>query len=587
MSKPKKYDFSGWATKANLKCSDGRTILAHAFKDNDGNTVPLVWNHGHTDMKDVIGNAYLEHRDSGVYAYCSLNDTDEGKRAKELVKHGDIIALSIFANGLKQNDKKEVIHGNIREVSMVLAGANPGAKIDTVLVHSDEADPTEEARIEHGDYSEPLEMFKEEEQKPEENQNEGNKQEEQKPAEDPNLEHKDQEKTAQEIFDSMTEEQKQVVYLLVGAAASGQGAGKAEIKHNIFDSAEEGGHTDMKYNVFEGIKDKDGNELTHSAFNAIVEEAKTDGKSLSKALIEHGITGIENLMPDYQLVSGQPKTVDRDQTWVGILWNGVKHVPFQKIKSSFFDITADEARASGWLKTNDQAKVEETILAFQRTTDGQMIYKKQSIDHDDEIDITDFAVVAYLKEEMKGKWREEVARAILVGDGRDNLSKQKIKEDKIRPIAKDSDVYTMTRELGNASSTVADLAALLVDDSVCAMEDYKGSGNITAFVRRDIVSKMLLLKDLNQRRIYKNLDEVATAMLVNRIVPVPTNIMGDNLCVMIDLADYCVGSNPEGKAKMFDDFDIDFNKQKYLLEGKCSGANVTPYSAFVFKKSFN
>lgn len=586
MSKPKKYDFSGWATKANLKCSDGRTILAHAFKDNDGSTVPLVWNHGHESMKDVIGKAYLEHCENGVYAYCSLNDTEEGERAKKLVKHGDIIALSIYANGLKQNDRKEVIHGNIREVSMVLAGANPGAKIDTVLVHSDEADPTEEAVIEHGDYSEPLEMFKEEEQKPEENQNEGNKQEEQKPAEDPNLQHKDQ-KTAQEIFDSMTDEQKEVVYLLVGAAASGQGAGKAEIKHNIFDSAEEGGHTEMKYNVFEGIKDKDGNELTHSAFSEIIKEAQSDGQSLKKTLeVKHGITGIENLMPDYQLVSGQPKTVDRDQTWVNILWNGVKHVPFQKIKSTFFDITAEEARASGWLKTNDEKKVEETILAFQRTTDGQMIYKKQSIDRDDEIDITDFAVVAYLKEEMKGKWREEVARAILVGDGRDNLSKQKIKEDKIRPIAKDNNVYTMTRLLGTASSTVAELAALLVDDSVSAMEDYKGSGNITAFVRRDIVSKMLLLKDLNQRRIYKNLEEVATAMLVNRIVPVPTSIMGDNLCIEIDLADYCVGSNPEGKAKMFDDFDIDFNKQKYLLEGKCSGANVTPYSAFVFKKNF-
>lgn len=574
MGKPEKYDFSGWATKNNLKCSDGRTILKHAFKENDGATVPLVWNHDHQDQESVLGHAYLENREAGVYAYCSFNDTEKGKHAKELVKHGDIVALSIYANQLKQNSNKEVIHGNIREVSLVLAGANPGAYIETVLTHSDE--DSEEAKIYHVDEeSAGLEMFHAEAK------------EEKEEKEDKKMAEEKKEKTVQDIIDSMTDEQKDVLYLLVGAAAEDAQKKEPEegVKHNIF-SSEEGGESDMKFNVFEGVTNQDGTAFMHSDFNAILDEAKK-GYSLKDKLLSHGITGIDNLLPEYQSVNGgKPKVVNYDQGWVEKIMNGVVHVPFAKIKSTFFDITADEARANGWLKTNDQKKVEETILAFKRTTDPQMIYKKQSIDRDDEIDITDFSVVAFIKEEMKSKWREEVARAILVGDGRDNLSQQKIKEDRIRPIAKDNDVYTMTRYLGTVSSTVDQLAGLLVDDSVVAMEDYKGSGNITAFVRRDVVSKMLLLKDLNQHRLYKNLNELATAMLVNEIVAVPTNIMGDNLCVMIDLKDYNVGSNPEGKDKFFDDFDIDFNKQKYLIEGKCSGANVTPYSAFVFKKSF-
>lgn len=570
MGKPKKYDFSGWATKNNLKCADGRTILKHAFKENDGATVPLVWNHNHQDQESVLGHAYLENREEGVYAYCSFNETEQGKHAKELVQHGDIVALSIYANQLKQNSNKEVIHGNIREVSLVLAGANPGAYIETVLAHSDSDE--EEAKIYHVDETDSLEMYHAD---PDEKETDSNK----------------KEKTIQEIVDSMTEEQKQVLYLLVGAASEDSDDDNTKnqetVKHNIFDSEDLGGEEKMKFNIFEGITNKDGSQFTHSDFNAILEEAKK-GYSLKDSVIAHGIEGIENLMPEYKTVNkGLPTVVNYDQTWVDVIMSGIVHVPFSKIKSTYFDITADEARANGWLPDNvakDKKKVEETILAFKRTTDPQMVYKKQSIDRDDEIDITDFSVVAFIKEEMKGKWREEVARAILVGDGRDALSTEKIKEDRIRPIAKDDNHYTMTRNLGTASSTVAELAGLLVDDSVRAMEDYKGSGNITAFVRRDVVSAMLLLKDLNQHRIYKNLEELATAMLVNKIVAVPSNIMGDVLCVEIDLKDYNLGSNPEGKDKFFDDFDIDFNKQKYLIEGKCSGANVQPYSAFVFKK---
>ena len=587
MGKPEKYDFSGWATRNNRKCSDGRTILKHAFKENDGMTVPLVWNHNHQDQESVLGHAYLENREEGVYAYCSFNETENGKHAKELVQHGDIVALSIYANQLKQNDKKEVIHGNIREVSLVLAGANPGAYIETVLTHSDEG--TEEAKIYYNEGDDKmLELFHaQEEPKPEKK--------EEKPAGEPKKE-ANEDKTIKDVVDSMTDEQKQVLYLLVGAAYEDKGEAAKDkkeeqpiVKHNIFDSQEEGGKTDMKFNVFEGITKEDGSAFTHSDFNAILEEAKK-GHSLKDMFIAHGVTGIENLMPEYKHVNnGVPQVVNNDQTWVDVLMNGIVHVPFAKIKSTYFDISSDEARANGWLPANvlnDKKKVEETILAFKRTTDPQMIYKKQSIDRDDEIDITDFSVVAFIKEEMKGKWREEVARAILVGDGRDALSTEKIKEDRIRPIAKDDSHYTMTRQLGTVSSTVAELAGLLVDDSVRAMEDYKGSGNITAFIRRDVVSAMLLLKDHNQRRIYKNLEELATAMLVNKIVPVPSNVMGDVLCVEIDLKDYNLGSNPEGKSKFFDDFDIDFNKEKYLIEGKCSGANVHPYSAFVFKKSF-
>ena len=580
MGRPTKYDFSGWATRNNLKCSDGRTILKHAFKDNDGMTVPMVWNHDHQDQESVLGHAYLENREEGVYAYCSFNETEHGKHAKQLVQHGDIVALSIYANQLKQNSNKEVIHGNIREVSLVLAGANPGAYIETVLSHSD--DDEEEAKIYHVDESNSLEMYHADPAPKKED-----------PKQEKEADPDKKEKTIQEIVDSMTEEQRQVLYLLVGAASEENSdnttkTNQENLKHNVFDSENLMEEKEMKFNVFEGITNKDGSEFTHSDFNAILTDAKK-GYSLKETFINHGITGIENLMPEYKHVNnGVPTVVNNDQTWVEVLMNGIVHVPFTKIKSSYFDITADEARANGWLKANaadDKKKVEETILAFKRTTDPQMIYKKQSIDRDDEIDITDFSVVAFIKEEMRGKWREEVARAILVGDGRDALSTEKIKEDRIRPIAKDDNHYTMTRLLGNNASTVAELAGLLVDDSVCAMEDYKGSGNITAFVRRDIVSKMLLLKDLNEHRIYKNLAELATAMLVDRIVPVPSNIMGDVICVEIDLHDYNLGSDPEGKDKFFDDFDIDFNKQKYLIEGKCSGANVHPYSAFVFKKS--
>lgn len=611
MKKPAKYDFGGIATKYNIKCSDGKTIKQNAFKDCDGTQVPLVWNHRHEGIENVLGHAILEHRNDGVYAYCVFNNTPNGKAGKEAVANGDICSLSICANKLKVNNANEVMHGVIREVSLVLAGANPKALIDTVsLTHSDESGSEYDESIlrfvgekdldykldEQGNL-----VMHSEEVKPEEIQNPENGKEggdpqpkpEENGEEGKDLKHADpkkKEKTIQEVLDTMNEEQLNVTYFLVGAAheEAVKNGGKSEMKHNAFENTlmHKAKITDENGEIVEQEV-----ELTHAEQLEIINEAK-ESKSglLSKACLEHSVTGIENLMPEYKLVNGQPKVVDIEQDWVNVIMNGVNHVPFQKIRSLYFDLTEEEARAKGWVPENvakNKKKIEQILLAFKRETDAQMVYKRQSMHRDEEIDITDFDIVAFIKSEMKSKLREEIARAILVGDGRAKLAEDKIKEDRIRPIAKDTEdnLYTIAKTLGKPTSTVEELADLLVDASVVAQEEYKGSGNITAFVRRDVLSRMLLLKDLNKRRIYKDVKELETAMLVSRIVPVPASVMGENLCIMIDLRDYTIGSNPKGSAKFFDDFDIDFNKMHYLIEQKLSGANVTPYSAFVFTKA--
>ena len=576
------YDFSGWATRFNIKCSDGRTIRSGAFKGNDGTVVPLVWNHAHNDVDNVLGHALLEERDEGVYAYCSFNDTDKGLKAKKLIRHGDICALSIYANQLKQNGG-DVIHGCIREVSLVLAGANPGAYINNVILHSENGEALlndkgeavvneEEAEIFHGytGIDMPNENAQDTKQEAEANMpNENEK----------DLAHKEeQEKTVKDVFDSLTEEQKTVVYALIGQAIedSKQESNEEEnkMKHNAFDENEEQKNAEEK-------------ELMHSEIISAIQDVTKNKKfaSMKESFLAHGITNVGELFPEYKAVNGAPKTVDIENDWVKVVMDGVKHTPFSRIKSTYATLTADEARARGYVKGNQ--KVQEVLVAAKRTTPPQTIYKLQKMDRDDILDITDFDVIAWLKTEMRAKLDQELARAILVGDGRAPESDDKISEDHIRSIANDNSVYTVKRELGTSTSTAADIAPLLVDDSVLSMEEYKGSGNITAFVRRDILSQMLLLKDRNQRRIYKDVKELATAMLVNRIVPVPTSVMGDNYMINVDLADYNVGADKGGAVSMFDDFDIDYNKYEYLIETRCSGANVTPYSAIAFVKNFH
>lgn len=565
MGKPEKYDFSGWATRNNRKCSDGRTILKHAFKENDGATVPLVWNHDHQDQESVLGHAYLENREEGVYAYCSFNDTEKGKHAKQLVQHGDIVALSIYANQLKQNSNKEVIHGNIREVSLVLAGANPGAYIETVLTHSDEDE--EEAKIYHVDGSDTLEMYHAEE----------------KPKEEPKQEagaDKKEKKTIQEVVDSMTEEQKQVLYLLVGAAAEDSNSNNK-------------GENEMKQNIFEGITKEDGTELTHAEVMDIIKEAPKAG-SLKEAFLAHGITNIGDLFPLEKNVSNVPETVDRDQTWVGKVMNAVKHTPFSRVKSMYMDITADAARAKGYVKGNQ--KVEEVVAAFKRKTEPQTIYKLQKLDRDDVIDITDFDVVAWLKAEMRGKLEEEIARAILIGDGRSPDSDDKINPLNVRPIYGDSAVYTVKRVLNTVAEDDAEqtkFAKALIRDVIKSRKLYKGSGNPVFYTTEDDLTGMLLIEDNQGRVIYDTVEKLKTALRVSDIVTVPVmeNLIrteGDNQYklhgLLVNLRDYNIGADKGGAVSMFDDFDINYNKYEYLIETRCSGALVKPYSAISFEE---
>ena len=594
-TKKEKYDFSGWATRFNIKCSDGRTIRHGAFKGNDGTVVPLVWNHDHNDVDNVLGHALLEEREEGVYAYCSFNDTDKGQKAKKLITHGDICALSIYANQLKQNGG-DVIHGCIREVSLVLAGANPGAYINNVILHSENGEAIlndkgeavineEEAEIFHGysgitvsnDEPDAHENKEIGNTMPTEKENQVTNQENPEGDEQKNLAHADQEddeETVQDVVDSMSEKQKTVMYALIGEAIEEAKKGSNEEDKNV------------KHNAFEGSDEQNNNqaELMHSEIISAIKDVTENKKfgSMKESFLAHGITNIGELFPEVKAVNAAPKIVDIENDWVKVVMNGVKHSPFSRIKSTYASLTADEARARGYVK--GRQKVEEVLVAFKRKTTPQTVYKLQKIDRDDVVDITDFDVIAWIKAEMREKLDQEIARAILVGDGRDPLSNDKINEDNIRPVATDANAYTIKRTIGYSDSTTAQVASLLVDDSVLSMEDYKGSGNITAFVRRDILSRMLLLKDLNGRRIYKDVKELATAMLVNRIVPVPTGIMGDVYAIHLDLADYNVGADKGGSVNMFDDFDIDYNKYEYLIETRISGANVTPYSAIVFAK---
>ena len=571
-----KYDFSGWATKNNIKCSDGRTILRDAFKHNDGQTVPLVWNHQHNESANVLGHAVLENREEGVYAYCTFNDTEAGKNAKLLVEHGDVTALSIYANQLKQNGSN-VMHGTIREVSLVLAGANPGAFIDSIIRHGEFCEDEaviytgENLSLEHADQKPSDKDDKAGEDDKGDGKVEGNK-----------------EKTIKDVVDSMSEEQKNVLYALVGQALEGKEMAQSAIEEN--NNIEDGGEQEMKHNVFEGKETDNKDVLSHDAMETIFKDAKRYG-SLKESFLAHadqyGIKDIEWLFPDAKNVNMPPDFIKRDDSYVQKVMRGVHHVPFSRIKSMHADITADQARAKGYIK--GKLKKEEVFTLLKRTTTPTTIYKKQKLDRDDVVDITDFDVVAWLKMEMRMMLDEEIARAILVGDGRLSSDDDKINEMCIRPIATDADLYCVKAPVTVASAaTEEEIAKAFIRTVIKSRKEYKGSGSPTLFTTEDVLTNCLLLEDKNGRIIYDTVEKLATALRVKEIVTVEvmegakTKIESQDkplMALMVNLVDYYVGADKGGAINMFDDFDIDYNQQKYLMETRCSGALVKPYSA--------
>lgn len=570
-----KYDFSGWATRNNIKCSDGRTILRDAFKHNDGQTVPLVWNHQHNESANVLGHAVLENREEGVYAYCTFNDTEAGKNAKLLVEHGDVTALSIYANQLKQNGSN-VMHGTIREVSLVLAGANPGAFIDSIIRHGEFCEDEaviytgENLSLEHADQKPSDKEDKAGEDDKGDGKVEGNKQ-----------------KTIKDVVDSMSEEQKNVLYALVGQALEGKDMAQSAIEEN---NIEDGGEQEMKHNVFEGRETDKKDVLSHDAMETIFKDAKRYG-SLKESFLAHadqyGIKDIEWLFPDAKNVNMQPDFIKRDDSYVQKVMRGVHHVPFSRIKSMHADITADQARAKGYIK--GKLKKEEVFTLLKRTTTPTTIYKKQKLDRDDVVDITDFDVVAWLKMEMRMMLDEEIARAILVGDGRLSSDDDKINEMCIRPIATDADLYCVKAKVSvGAAATEDEIAKAFIRTVIKSRKEYKGSGSPTLFTTEDVLTNCLLLEDKNGRIIYDTVEKLATALRVKEIVTVEvmegakTKVEEQEkplMALMVNLVDYYVGADKGGAVNMFDDFDIDYNQQKYLMETRCSGALVKPYSA--------
>lgn len=593
------YDFGGYATRNNIECTDGRVICKDAFKDQDHTKVPMVYMHDHMAISNVLGHCLLENREDGVYVYGKFNDTPEGLHAKESVKNGDVQALSIYANRLKQNGRN-VVHGAIREVSLVLAGANPGAYIDTIMIHSD--DETEEAEIcfvgentrletefGHSDESsqEATEVV--------EHADEPATKEDSMPS---STNTETDNRTIQDVIDTMDEDQKNVLYALVGLAAEGDDEDE--------DSSDEE-DTDMKHNVFEG--DNTDNALAHAEdFAEILRDAKRYG-SLKESAIQHGyedlsvddviqhgdgdygIGNIDYLFPDYRNVTNQPGFVSRKMDWVSGVMSAVGHTPFSRIRTVFADITEDEARAKGYIK--GKLKKEEFFSLIRRTTDPQTIYKKQKLDRDDVIDITDFDVVAWLKAEMRVMLDEEIARAILVGDGRLGSDEDKIQENHVRPVWTDEDFYTIKADVEvESSATEDDIAKAVIRAAIKARKDYMGSGNPVFYTTEDMLTSMLLLTDNEGRDLYTDENQLARKLRVSRIVTVPVmeglerdgkgSLTGKKLKLqglVVNLADYNVGADRGGAVNMFDDFDIDYNQQKYLIETRCSGALTKPYSA--------
>ena len=576
-----RFDFSGWATRNDLECADGRTIRKNAFKDCDGKVVPLVWQHVHDDPNVVLGHCLLENREDGVYAYGKFNETDSGRNARELVKNGDITALSIYANKLKQKGGN-VLHGVIREVSLVMSGANPGAYIEVPsLAHGDDENTEFEGIIwnEDGTVDNADVVFHSADKAaaPEEEPEKEEKKENKEMAE----------KTVKDVVDSMNEEQKKVLYFLVGQAANGSDEGDDEdddVKH--YD--DEGETFDMKYNVFDNTRDE-GPTLSHSEELAILDDAKRVG-SLKDSFLAHaedyGIDGIEWLFPEDHELNNTPQWIKRDTGWVSKVMGGVRHTPFSRVRTTFADITEDEARAKGYIKGN--MKKEEVFSLLKRSTSPQTIYKKQKIDRDDKIDITDFDVVAWIKGEMRMMLNEEIARAVLIGDGRLASDDDKISEDHIRPIANDADLFTIKKAVPVGADDDA-TAKSFIRAAIKARKDYKGSGNPTLFTTEDMLTDMLLLEDQIGHALYPTEQTLATKLRVKEIVTVPVmenhQVDGKDLMgIIVNLADYTVGADKGGAVEMFEDFDIDYNKEKYLIETRCSGALTMPYSAIILFK---
>ena len=573
-----RFDFSGWATRNDLKCSDGRTIRKDAFKDNNGQKVPLVWNHQHNDPLNILGHALLENRQEGVYAYCTFNETEAGQNAKLLVEHGDVSALSIYANQLKQRGS-DVIHGAIREVSLVLAGANPGAFIDSVICHGEESE--EEAIIYTG---EDISLFHAECDKKEETKEEKPVENEKKTTEG-EKKITESEETIGEVLDTLNEKQKTAVFAVIAKAL--------ENADNSDDDDEE--EKEMKHNVFDQDETMKENVLSHSDIESILSDAKRSG-SLKESFLAHtatyGIDQIDTLFPEPKSMNTPPEFIKRDMDWVAGVINGVHHTPFSRIKSMFANITEDEARAKGYIKGN--LKKEEVFTLLKRTTTPTTIYKKQKLDRDDILDITDFDVVAWIKGEMRMMLDEEIARAILVGDGRLTSDDDHIPEQNIRPVWKDDDLYTIkTKITVSTTATDDDKAKAMIKAAVKSRKNYKGSGNPVLYTTEDFLTNCLLLEDTQGYRLYKSEQDVATAMRVSKIVTVPVmegltrtdsesktrTLMG----IIVNLKDYNVGADKGGAVNMFDDFDIDYNQQKYLMETRCSGALIKPYSAIALE----
>lgn len=606
------YDFAGWATRVNLECSDGRIIRKNAFEHCDGLTVPLCWNHAHNNPDEILGHALLESRDEGVYAYGKFNDTDAGQNAKLLVQHGDITQLSIYANKLKQQGPN-VVHGMIREVSLVIAGANPGAYIESVLMHGE--DSYEEGSIFTGEdfeYVKPL-FHADEPKKGEEKMAETNN----KPAEgeetvadvlktlnekqmkavyaligqiaedaangelkqsddDYAIEHADDEETVEDVLNTFNEKQKTVLYALIGQVLE---------EKNAAENENEGGNANMKHNVFDN-ETNNTEVLSHSEMNEIFADAQRCG-SLKDAVLAHGITDIDLLFPDAQSIDAEPGFMKRDDDWVAKVLAGVHQSPFARVKSVFADITADEARAKGYTKGGK--KVDEVFKLLKRVTNPTTVYKKQKLDRDDLLDITDFNVIPWMKGELRMMLNEELARAYLIGDGRSTVSEDKINEDCIRPIWKMEDLFTVKVAIDVTEATTAEeRAKAFITACVKSRKDYQGSGNPSMFMPEDLLTDCMLLEDKMGRVLYDTVEKLAARLRVKEIIPVPVMENQTRTAesfkyelggIYVNLKDYNVGTNKGGEINMFDDFDIDYNQYKYLMETRCSGTLTKPYSA--------
>lgn len=573
------YDFSGYATKANTKCYDGLTIAPNAFKGDNGKKVPVVWNHNHSGPEYVLGHALLQNRNDGVYAYVKLNDTPSGQTALEAVRCGDIDAMSIFANGL-QKAGQTVMHGVIRELSLVLAGCNPGALIDEIVAHGADNDGEGGEAFIYTDGGISLKHGLDPDDNP--------------------LNEEDDDmakaggKTLEEVVETMNDEQKEALYALVGMAKDGVDDDELDEDDGDYDEDDydddedyEDEEDDMKHNVFDN--DHEQGVLRHSMdeINAAIADGKSCG-SMKDAFIAHGIEDVEWLFPEDHLLDTPPRIIDRDQSWVSKVMSGVHHIPFSRVKSMAADLTEEDARAKGYIKGN--FKKEQVFSLLKRSTTPTTVYKKQKMDRDDVADITGFDVIAWLKQEMRVKLNEELARAYLIGDGRLSSSDDKINEGNIRPIYNDDDLFTIKVQVDTAAGddTAAKLDKMMTA-VLKARKNYKGAGNPTFYTTEDILTDLRLMKDKIGHRLYKNDAEVAEALRVKEIVTVPQmeNMKGVNggefIGIIVNLADYTVGADKGGAVNMFDDFDIDYNQQKYLIETRCSGAMTTPFGAMAIE----